>query len=104
MGATRSTKWAADPEPIHGWFGLTYANYLVMPRSVLQSMPQEWQAKFCELLEESRAAFGHLDWPRYDVRARDENGRYRSDPIPHYNRGRTRVSAAVVSSGEGENA
>jgi len=33
----------ADPRPpcdIHTWFGLTYANYLVLPRTLLQSMPE----------------------------------------------------------------
>lgn len=133
MSAT--DRWVDDPEPIHGWFDLTYSNYLVMPRSVLQSMPQEWQAQFCTLLDEAREAFGHLDWPSYEVRAlkrapdfitpygdcpecennplaeecatcggegeiEDPEGpRYetaeevgfRSDPIPHYNRGRTHL-------------
>lgn len=92
---------ANDPAPrppatsprvdIHTWFGLTYSNYLVLPRSVLQSMPVPWQYRLTELLGEAEAAFGHLDWPTYDVRARGERGRYRRDPIPHYNRGRTRL-------------
>jgi hypothetical protein len=64
-----SERYRDESEPVHLWFGLTYANYLVLPRSVLQSMPQEWQAKFCTLLDELHEAFGHLDWPRYDVRA-----------------------------------
>lgn len=127
--------WREDPEPIHLWFNLTYANYLVLPRSVLQSMPQPWQARFCTLLDELHELFGGLDWPSYDVRAlareqefitpyvdcpecgevggdadcptcggeteiEDPEGpRYetpeevgfRDDPIPHYNRGRTRL-------------
>ncbi|MFK3936608.1 hypothetical protein ACI2JA_03710 [Alkalihalobacillus sp. NPDC078783] len=37
---------------VHNYFGLTYSNYLVLPRSVIQSMPNEWQHKFVELLEE----------------------------------------------------
>lgn len=135
--------WTEEPEPIHLWFSLSYANYLVVPRSVLQSMPQEWQARFVTCLEEMHEAFGHLDWPAYDVRALrrltelvyelpsceacegtgvvrdigievdcpscDGNGEvegrdrgehryetpeevgFRADPIPHYNRGRTRL-------------
>jgi len=43
---------------IHSWFGLTYASYLVVPRSVLQSMPDEWQHKFVDLLDE----LGETDW------------------------------------------
>jgi len=37
---------------IHTWFSLSYASYLVIPRSVLQSMSEEWQYKFVELLDE----------------------------------------------------
>lgn len=131
-------KMVSDHEAIHEWFSLSYANYLVVPRSVLQSMPDEWQARFVECLEEMDKAFGHLDWPTYDVRAlvrspdvieamiecedcagkghdaegedcpgcgaygevpTNEGDRYetaeevgiRTDPIPHYERGRTRI-------------
>lgn len=130
-----------EHEAIHGWFGLTYANYLVIPRSVLQSMPDEWQQRFVGCLEEMGTAYGHLDWPQYDVRAlarpadiitptcecetcdgrghdidgedcvecggmgevpTNEGERYetpeevglRDDPIPHYERGRTRIPLA----------
>lgn len=79
-------------DDIHTWFGLTYANYLTLPRSVLQSMPAEWQQKFVAMLCELQEKYGHLDWPDYQVSAVDrDTGRYRRDPIPHYNRGRTFV-------------
>lgn len=81
---------ADEREAIHAWFNLTYANYLTLPRSVLQSMPDEWQTKFVALLEEMEQVYGGLDWPDYIVTARS-NGRFIKDPIPHYNRGRTRV-------------
>lgn len=77
-------------EAIHGWFNLTYANYLVLPRSVLQSMSDEWQSSFVALLGELDQQYGGLDWPDYTVNAR-HGGRFIKDPIPHYNRGRTRV-------------
>lgn len=126
---------------IHEWFSLTYANYLILPRSVLQSMPLEWQDRFVSCLRELDRAFGHLDWPDYDVRALKREREHidhedcpscdgtglvldgglpaepeqscdeclgegtieaerwetaeevgiREDPIPHYNRGRTRL-------------
>lgn len=59
-----------EPQPldVHTWFSLTYANYLVVPRSVLQSMPEDWQHRFTALMGEMDQAFGHLDWPAYDVR------------------------------------
>lgn len=81
-----------EPEAIHAWFGLSYANYLCLPRSVLQSMPDEWQQRFVRLLEELQEEFGHLDWPNYRVCPIVlHTGRFKPDPIPHYNRGRTRL-------------
>jgi hypothetical protein len=85
-----------EPEPmdVHTWFGLTYAAYLVLNRSLLQSMPDEWQHQFTALLQEMQHHFRHLDHPRYHVQARDEYGRFMKDPIPHYNRGRTYIEGA----------
>lgn len=86
---------SVDQMDIHTWFSLTYANYLVLPRAVLQSMPDEWQHRFVECLQEMERAFYHLDWPTYMVTARDSsNGRFKRDPIPHYWRGRTRIEPA----------
>ena len=70
---------------IHGWFGLTYASYLVIPRSVMQSMPAEWQHKFVELLEECEEQY---DTPDYTVYRRDKNGRFIHDEFRDYERGR----------------
>lgn len=73
-------------QPIHLYFGLSYCSYLCMPRTLLQSMPVEWQRKFVGMLEEYEAAFEHVEQPDcYSVRAVGPN------PIPHYQRGRTRV-------------
>lgn len=94
-----SPRRAVEPgeiEAVHGWFGLTYANYLCLPRAVLQSMPDEWQERFVGCLGELDAAFGHLDWPDYRVSAIDPVSRkFKQDPIPHYNRGRTRLEPAT---------
>lgn len=38
--------------PVWNSFGLTRANYFVMPRRVLQSMPAHWQAQFVGLMDE----------------------------------------------------
>lgn len=40
-----------------GWFGLSYASFLVLPRVAMHEMPDEWQAKMTDLLEEYDAAF-----------------------------------------------
>jgi hypothetical protein len=82
---------AESSEPIHNWFELTYANYLVLPRSFLQSMPVEWQQKFVALLEQSAevARASGISCPEYRVQAVARNGKFMKDPVPHYNRGRT---------------
>ncbi|WP_030186594.1 hypothetical protein, partial [Streptomyces capuensis] len=41
-----------DLDAIHKHFGLSYANYLVLPRTLLQSMPDAWQNAFVKLLDE----------------------------------------------------
>lgn len=58
-----------EPVDVHTWFSLSYVNYLVLPRAVLQSMPEEWQHRFTALMGEAEQAFSHLDWLAYDVRA-----------------------------------
>ncbi len=93
-------------EALHGWFGLSYAQYLSIPRSVLQSMPDNWQRKFARLLRELDDS---IDWrPKvgaYQVRLRvhtyefDEDksrevgvwGAELDDPLHDYNRGRRRL-------------
>ena len=37
---------------LHGWFGLSYAAFVVMPRVAMMQMPKEWQEKMAELLHE----------------------------------------------------
>lgn len=49
-----------DPEAIHCHFGLTYANYLVLPRTLLQSMDDKWQTRFVALLRRFNEAFTHV--------------------------------------------
>ena len=79
-------------EPIHDWFELTYANYLVLPRSVLQSAPVWWQKKFVQLLEELHPMFGDIPQSgKYEVHLRGEDGRYKEDDLADYERGRRRI-------------
>lgn len=58
MGArAEEAPWERASGPIHGWFGLTYANFLVIHRARLQSMPLDWQKQFTDLLEDLNAAY-----------------------------------------------
>jgi len=81
-------------EAIHGWFKLTYAQYLTVPRSVLQSMPDDWQEKFVALLEQMDDT---IDWRpkegRYWVRLKDDKGCFVRDPLMDYDRGRRKIAA-----------
>jgi hypothetical protein len=82
----RPTSVGSDT-PVHDWFGLTYARYLTLPRSILQSMPLEWQRKFVALLEEADLACetAGITTPKYSVRA-VEGGRFVVDPFGEYRR------------------
>ena len=71
--------------PIHAWFELSYATYLTIPRSILQSMPIEWQQRFAACLGELDDA---LPWRpregRYWVHLKDDRGRFVTDPFNAY--------------------
>lgn len=78
-----------DLEPIYHWFGLSYANYLVLPRSILQSAPANLQKKIVECLEELDQVFDFSQYNlEYEVKQRDNKGRYKEDPLSDYERGR----------------
>ena len=66
--------WVEDP--IHCWFGLTYASYLVLPRVVMESMSLEWQEKMVALLNEIGEKRGNLLQGNYAVNLRGEDGKY----------------------------
>ncbi|MET9880793.1 hypothetical protein ABZZ36_40260 [Actinacidiphila glaucinigra] len=52
------TTVGAAPRP--QWFSLSYANYLALPSTLLQSMPVEWQEHMVTCLEEMETAFAHV--------------------------------------------
>lgn len=59
--------------PVHTYFGLSYANYHVMHRTLMQSMPLEWQERMVGLLNEYDAAFDHVEKPDcFNVEAAEE--------------------------------
>jgi hypothetical protein len=70
------------------WFELSYAQFLTVPRLVLQSMPMEWQIKMAALLREMDETF---DWRpkegRYWVRLKDAGGRFSAAPLDDYRHG-----------------
>lgn len=76
--------------PIHFWFDLSYSNYLVLQRSMLQEMPQEWQERFVKCLKELWEVFDEEQIPtQFWIRAtdgkvfvRDPYADYRHGPSP----------------------
>lgn len=64
---------ASDPEPVHGWFGLSYSQYQVLNRTLMQSMPLDWQRRMVACLRELEEAYDHIEQPDcYIVEPADE--------------------------------
>lgn len=82
-------------ERVHNYFGLSYCNYLTLPRSLLQSMPKEWQERFVDLLEELDDTEWKESYPEgfryYIVKPIGSKGRFIADPFNDYSRGRRDV-------------
>lgn len=95
-----------EHEAIHGYFDLTYASWLVLPRTLLQSMPDEWQAAFVALLREYDRHWADLPdgfLPKGTRVQPTEDGRlvpWDSVRLPHYSRGRCRVTRDGTITGE----
>jgi len=78
-----------EVEKIHEFFGLSYANYLVIPRSVLQSTSPFIQDEIVSVLGKIKNNVG--DWEagrgHYSVRYRDTNNKFAKDDLKDYQRG-----------------
>jgi len=63
MTDTQTETVTTDPadSPVHSWFGLDGSSYLVLHRTLLQSMPTGWQERMVACLREFGAAFDHVD-------------------------------------------
>jgi hypothetical protein len=49
--------------PVHEYAGLSYSTHFVVPRTLAQSMPIDWQLQFVECMEQLDTAFAHLPRP-----------------------------------------
>jgi hypothetical protein len=45
----------------------TTENYVVLPKSLVQAMPLQWQNAMTQILHEFHQTFAHLNWPEYRV-------------------------------------
>ncbi|MDL5205099.1 hypothetical protein [Streptomyces sp. ALI-76-A] len=60
--------------PIHTWFSLSYSNYQVLHRTLMQSMPTAWQERMVACLEELADAYRHIEQPEaFKVEAATEH-------------------------------
>ena len=82
--------------PIHNWFQLTYSSYLILPRLILQAMPEEWQQKLVDLLEEVQEVIEFPDdyTASYSIQYR-VNGKIASDPYRDYRRGTVKYKDCI---------
>jgi hypothetical protein len=87
-----------DKTPVHDFFGLSYANYLVLPRSLLQSCTPKAQKALCDALDmiyEEEKANMPQHWPsgaKIIVQLQDAaTGRFVKDPLANYERGRRKL-------------
>lgn len=75
--------WLHDP--VHEWFNLTRANYLVIQRSVMCAMPYEWQQKMVALLNEIYETVDAEKIPQqFRVNAVNAKGKFVKDPFSNY--------------------
>jgi len=92
------TPCCASSEPIHDWFSLSYASYLVIPRTILQSCTPENQQRLVDALDaiyEECSVNMENHWPHkaeIEVRLKDvATCRYVKDDLADYQRGRRRL-------------
>ena len=57
-------------DKLWSWFSLSYASFLTLPRVMMHEMPDEWQGKMADLLEEWDSAWDSYDLPNASVSAK----------------------------------
>jgi hypothetical protein len=62
-------------DALWGWFGLSYASWLTLPRILMHEMPDEWQARMAALLHEYNETFPNQPPYGTTVRATTANGK-----------------------------
>jgi hypothetical protein len=85
-------------EPIHEWFNLSYASYLVIPRSILQSCTipnQQALVKSLDAIYDECTANMENHWPHEaEIKVKLKSvvtGKHVKDDLADYDRGRRRL-------------
>ena len=68
---------SAGNEKLETWFGLSYAAFAVLPRVLMCAMPDEWQGKMADLLNEIDTEFPNLDiCSKYIIQLQGKDGKF----------------------------
>lgn len=65
---------------LQSWFNLSYASWLTLPRVLMEAMPDDWQARMAELLNEYGETFPNQPDIGTRVQVIDPKGRLISTP------------------------
>lgn len=88
----KSTGDIWDTEPIVLWSSAKAQDYLLIQRSLLQSMSLEWQRSLMKLLLEMQEQFGYKSNGEFKVLRKGKEGKFIQDPLADYGRGRRIVT------------
>ena len=58
-------------DKLWNWFGCSRASWISLPRSMAHEMPDEWQSRMADLLEEWDETWDSSDMPNPSVMARN---------------------------------
>lgn len=75
MGAVKESGY----DDLWGWFGLSYAAWLTLPRVMMHEMSDEWQARMAKCLAEFDAEFPNVE-PVATVVMCKRDGKYIKQP------------------------
>lgn len=67
-------------DALWGWFGLSYASFLTLPRVLMHEMPDDWQGRMAELLREYDDTFPYRLEVGSRVMATTPNGKFTTWP------------------------
>lgn len=95
-----------DRKDLNLWFGLSYAAFLVMPRVAMAQMPDEWQVKMAELLNEYDETINTSAFGVKGCRVQAVNGEGKLMKMPkeilNYRHPTPDVKSALLKNREGE--
>jgi hypothetical protein len=81
-----------DTEPIVLWSNNKSQEYLLIQRTLLQSMSKEWQRDFLKLILQMQEHFGYKSNGEFKISRKDKSSKFIQDPLADYEQGRRIVT------------